>query len=172
MRIGPQDADNLNQIAHATKGLPYIPRQPALPVLINTSKLNLNHVGDEIRAAMTRLLKEKNIQDYRQVQAVLNDELCEKYLFFQLEIDSLPELNWTDGSQMMSLRCVKHLPCKLPKSKKKKKKSKKENESPVNEKRSVGLFENDYPEQVERHSQDADMMEDESNDVGEIFGRE
>ena len=56
------------------------------------------------------------------VVKVLNEELCEKVLFFTVDIESLPELNWTDGTQSMSLKCVKHHKDAEKKGKGKKKK--------------------------------------------------
>jgi len=85
----------LNQVAHQARGFSYIPKTPTI---ISTKHLNLNQAGDEVRNAIVKLLKERDLKDYRQVEFVLNEELCERYLYFKLEIDQLPELNWTDGS--------------------------------------------------------------------------
>ena len=40
---------------------------------------------------------------------ILNSQYCQPILKFFFIIDSVPELNWDDGSQYMTLRCGKHL---------------------------------------------------------------
>jgi hypothetical protein len=58
-------------MAHLNKGIQYIPK--LLPNhLINTKQLNLNFAGDEVLSALNKLLREKKIAEYRQVEYVLN----------------------------------------------------------------------------------------------------
>jgi hypothetical protein len=42
-----------------------------------------------------------------------------------MDIDSLPDLNWEDGTQSMTLKCIKHHKSYLPEPKHKVKKNKK-----------------------------------------------
>ena len=57
---------------------------------------------------------------------MLNSELCVKVLFFSVDIESLPELNFDNGTQTMSLKCVKHHKGVEHKGKTKKKKKSEE----------------------------------------------
>lgn len=164
MRIGQQDAENLNQVACQAKGMPYVPRVTGL---INTKHLNLNLAGDEVRAAIAKVLKERKVMEYRQVESVLNEELCERYLYFRLELDQLPELNWNDGSQIMTLKCAKHLPCNIPRIKKKKKSKKEKEKASVTSHQSVGLFENMDDNLSDKHSQQSKAEpQDDIEEVG------
>lgn len=65
--------------------------------LLQANGINLNELGAEPQRMIKELLASKKITEYTQVAKVLNDELCEKTFRIQLDIDSLPDLNWNDG---------------------------------------------------------------------------
>ena len=55
------------------------------------------------------LLQNARVTEYNQVVSILNKEICEPKLFIVLEIDTLPDIDWRDGSMTMCLKCVRHL---------------------------------------------------------------
>lgn len=55
---------------------------------------------------------------------MLNSELCEPKLQISLEIDQLPDLNWSDGLMTMELKCLRHLKHYTPKMTSQKEKEK------------------------------------------------
>ena len=83
---------------------------------------DLNRLDNEICGLIQNVLNRQQISEYSTVVKILNQELCEPTLFFTVDIESLPELNWSEGTQSMSLKCVKHHKGLEPKGKYKKKK--------------------------------------------------
>jgi hypothetical protein len=59
---------------------------------------DLNFLQFFVRDKFKDILNEHQIKDYRQVCQILNQEYCEPILKFYFIIETLPELNWDDGS--------------------------------------------------------------------------
>ena len=69
---------------------------------------DLNFLPSFILDKIVEILADLKIMDYRKVCETINNEYCQPVLKFYFIIDSVPELDWKDGSQTMTLRCGKH----------------------------------------------------------------
>ena len=76
---------------------------------------DLNIIGPEVQVMIEELLSKHKITEFSQVVTILNTELCEPKLFISVEMDTLPDLDWNDGSMSMVLKCVRHLKSYEPK---------------------------------------------------------
>ena len=76
---------------------------------------DLNMIGPEVQTMIKELLSKHKITEYSQVVTILNSNLLEPKLFISVEMDTLPDLDWNDGSMSMTLKCVRHLKSYEPK---------------------------------------------------------
>lgn len=75
---------------------------------------DLNSFGSEVKNLMKERLQWARLTEYSLVVQTLNKELCEPKLHIVLEIDTLPDIDWRDGSMTMVLKCVRHLRTYVP----------------------------------------------------------